>query len=126
MPWVTVQPSGLRLEVGDDESVAEAAWRQGYVWPTQCWGQADCITCFTKIIDGELSARPAEQRERDAIRLKMSGRMKSSALVRLACQLKVTGDDLVLDKVGVRAEAPEDNNALAQPLLATDSPRDNE
>ena len=112
MPWVTIQPAGIRLEVRDGESVAEAAWRQGYVWPTQCWGQADCMTCFTKIIDGELSALPAEQLELDAKRFKMADRFKASPLVRLGCQLRCSRDGLVLEKQGFRAAEPEDNNML--------------
>lgn len=112
MPRVRIQPADVELEVGDGESVAEAAWRQGYVWPTQCWGQAECMSCFTKILDGELSALPAEQFELDAKRLKMPGKLKSSPLVRLACQLRCTGEGLVLEKHGFRVAEPEDNNMV--------------
>lgn len=119
MSRVTVQPAGITLEVRDGESVAEAAWRQGYVWPTQCWGQADCVTCFTKIVDGELCALPPGELERDAIRLKMSSRMRTNSLVRLACQLKITGEDLVVEKVGFRAVGPEDNNMVDQTVRPT-------
>lgn len=112
MPWVTIQPTGVRLEVREGESVAEAAWRQGYVWPTQCWGQADCMTCFTKILDGELCAIPADQVEADAKRFKMSERFRSNPLVRLACQLRCKGDGLVLEKKGFRRAEPEDNNMV--------------
>jgi 2Fe-2S ferredoxin len=101
VPRVLILPSGIELEVAPGESVAEAAWRQGYVWPTQCWGQADCMTCFTKILDGELSAVPAAEFELDAVRLKMSDKMKSNPLVRLGCQLRVAGPGLVLQKAGV-------------------------
>lgn len=112
MPRVTIQPANVELQVNDGESVAEAAWRQGYVWPTQCWGQADCMTCFTKIIDGELSAVPAEQFELDAKRFKMADKFKSSPLIRLACQLRCTGNDLVLEKKGFRPAEAEDNNMV--------------
>lgn len=113
MPWVRIEPAGVRLEVRDGESVAEAAWRQDYVWPTQCWGQADCMTCWTKIIDGELSATPAEEFELDAKRFKMAEKFRSSPLIRLGCQLRCTGDDLVLEKRGFRPAEPEDNNMTA-------------
>lgn len=112
MPRVTIQPAGIELEVNEGESVAEAAWRQDYVWPTQCWGQADCMSCFTKIVDGELCAVPAEQVELDAIRLKMSGRFKTNPLVRLGCQLRCHGSGLVLEKKGFRPAAPADNNMV--------------
>ena len=117
MPRVTVLPAGIELEVRDGESVAEAAWRQGYIWPTQCYGQADCITCFTKIVGGELCAQPAEELELDAIRFKMSSRMRTNSLVRLGCQLRVTGEDLVLEKVGFRVAEPEDNNMVDEQLV---------
>jgi 2Fe-2S ferredoxin len=106
VPRVLIQPSGLEFEVGAGEAVAEAAWRQGIVWPTQCWGQADCMTCFARIVDGELSAEPAREFELEAIRFKMSDKMKSNPLVRLGCQLRVTGSGLVLHKAGVRSEDP--------------------
>lgn len=115
MPRVRIQPSGLELEVDEGEAVAEAAWRQGYHWPTQCWGQADCMTCFTRILDGELCALPADQLELDAIRLKMSGRFRTDPLIRLACQLRCKGDGLVLQKQGFRPAEPADQN-MADPV----------
>ncbi|WP_281356262.1 2Fe-2S iron-sulfur cluster-binding protein [Acrocarpospora macrocephala] len=113
MPWVTVEPSGVRFEVREGESVAEAAWRQGYVWPTKCWGQADCMSCFTKIVDGELSAVPAGTEELDAMRLKMVARVRGP-MVRLACRLTVKKDGLVLHKQGVRVpeDVPNSNQAI--------------
>lgn len=110
MARVRILPAGIDLEVEPYESVAEAAWRQGYVWPTQCWGQLDCMSCFTKIVDGERDALPAEDAELDAVRMKMPGPMASDSLVRLACQLRCKGDSLVLEKRGVRSEVAEDNN----------------
>jgi 2Fe-2S ferredoxin len=118
VPTVLIQPAGIELDVRDGESVAEAAWRQGYVWPTQCWGQTDCMSCFAKILDGELAARPADQEELDAIRFKMSDKMKSNPLVRLGCRIRVSGAGLVLEKQGVRPEQSADHNMLddgAQP-----------
>jgi 2Fe-2S ferredoxin len=110
VPRVHIQPSDIDLDVERGESVAEAAWRQGYVWPTRCWGQADCMSCFTRIVDGEMSAVPADEFERDAIRLRMNPRLRSNPLIRLACQLKVRGSDLVLDKPGVRLAEAADHN----------------
>lgn len=110
MPRVKIQPAGIELEVLEGESVAEAAWRQGYIWPTQCWGQVDCVTCFTKIIDGELCALPAEEAELDAIRFRMSEKFRNNPLVRLGCQLRCKGNDLVLEKKGFRPAEPADNN----------------
>lgn len=112
MARVRVEPAGVEFEVDDAESVAEAAWRQGFVWPTRCWGQIDCMSCFTKIVDGELAAIPAEDAELDAIRLKLAGRLKTDPTVRLGCQLRCRGDGLVVEKRGFRVSLPEDNNMI--------------
>ncbi|MDX6740168.1 2Fe-2S iron-sulfur cluster-binding protein [Actinocorallia sp. A-T 12471] len=109
MPRVRILPAGAEFEVGEGEAVAEAAWRHGHVWPTQCWGQADCMTCFTRIVDGELCALPAEREELDAVRAKMSPRFRSDPLVRLACRLRCQGDGLVLEKQGFRAAEPAES-----------------
>ncbi len=60
---------------------------------------------------------PAEELELDAIRFKMSARMRTDKLVRLGCQLKVTGEDLVLQKVGFRKAESEDNNMVDEELV---------
>lgn len=121
MARVTVQPCGSELDVAEGESVAEAAWRQGHEWPTQCWGQADCMTCFTRIVGGELSALPAEQEELDAIRLRMSPRFRTDPLVRLACRLRCAGDGLVVEKRGFRPVTAVDTVA-AGPAGASRAP----
>lgn len=110
MAWVKILPAGIDLEVESYESVAEAAWRQGFVWPTQCWGQLDCMSCFARVVGGEGDALPAEEDELDAVRMKMPGPLASDSLVRLACQLRCRGDSLVLEKRGVRKAESEDNN----------------
>jgi 2Fe-2S ferredoxin len=109
MPWVNVQPSDVDLEVLAGETVAEAAWRQGYFWPTSCWGQADCMSCFTKIVAGELSAEPAAEEELDAMRYRMAPRVLGP-LVRLACRVRVKRPGLVLEKPGLRLATPHDSN----------------
>ena len=106
MPRVIVEPSGIEIDVEPDETVAEAAWRQGLVWPTKCWGQLDCMACFTTIVDEELSAVPAEDEELDAMRLRLPARSRDP-LVRLGCRLKVKKSGLVVEKSGVR---PKDSS----------------
>jgi 2Fe-2S ferredoxin len=109
MPIVTIVPSEIKIDVNEGEPVAEAAWRQGLVWPTKCWGQLDCMSCFTKILDGELSAKPADDEEVHAMRLRMAPRMLST-LVRLGCRLIVLKPGLVLEKHGVRSTDADDSN----------------
>jgi len=102
---VRIEPSGLRLEVPDGESVAEAAWRQGYHWPTTCWGQADCMVCRVEVIEGADAVRDAGPEEVGAVRHKLPPSLHRPA-TRLACRLEVTGIGVVLRKQGVRPPAP--------------------
>ncbi|WP_205751766.1 2Fe-2S iron-sulfur cluster-binding protein [Cryptosporangium phraense] len=95
-----VEPSGVEFDVGPAESVAEAAWRQDVTWPTKCYGQAECMVCFVKVVDGELSTVPPDDDELHAMRTKMPRRLRTP-LTRLACRLRVTGDGVVLEKKGV-------------------------
>src|SRR5215213_3584688 len=101
MPLVRVEPGGFEFEVDRGESVAEAAWRHGYTWPTRCWGQADCQLCFARILDGELSIEDPGAEELEAMRSKLPPRFRSP-LTRLACRLMIKGDGVVLEKNGVR------------------------
>jgi ferredoxin, 2Fe-2S len=101
MPTVRVEPAGLDIEVAPGESVAEAAWRQGYTWPTKCWGQAECMVCYVRVVDGELDCVPADDEELFQMRTLLPIRLRSP-LTRLACRIKVKGNGLVLEKKGVR------------------------
>ena len=112
MSRVTVQPAGVTFEVQPGESLAEAAWRQDYVWPTKCWGQLECMSCFTIIIDGELAAVPAESEEIDAIRLRLSAKYSNDPRVRLGCQLRCVGETLIVEKRGFRTAKNEDSNTV--------------
>jgi ferredoxin len=66
------------------------------------------MSCFVTVVDGELSAIPPEDEELDAMRLRMSDRVRGP-LVRLGCQLRVKKDGLVVEKQGVRSAASDDN-----------------
>jgi len=102
---VRIEPSGLRLDVPEGEPVAEAAWRQGYQWPTTCWGQADCMVCRVEVLEGADAVRDAGSEELDAVRRKLSPSLHRPG-TRLACRLEVTGEGVVLRKEGVRGPAP--------------------
>jgi 2Fe-2S ferredoxin len=104
MYTVTIQPSGVELSVEDGESVAVAAWRQGYTWPTTCWGQAQCTICWVTVLEGagQLSTPTAEEDE--ALASTLAPQLFADD-VRLACRVLVAGDGVVLQKKGVRAAA---------------------
>ncbi len=104
MAIVRVEPSGVEFDVPPGESVAEAAWRLGYTWPTRCWGQAECMVCWVRILDGELQAESPSENELFAMRSRLPAKLRGP-FTRLACQLHVNGDGLVLEKKGVKPPA---------------------
>jgi 2Fe-2S ferredoxin len=105
MTIVRVEPSGFEFDVRPGESVAEAAWRLGYRWPTSCWGQAECMLCFVTVTAGELHTQPPEDDELLAMQTRMPARARTP-LTRLACRLRVNGPGVVVEKRGVRAPSP--------------------
>ena len=96
---VEVRPLGARIKVAEAETVFEAAWRNGYSWPTRCHGQARCTFCCLEVESGASNALEPEKEEQlviDRIR-----RVRASdAPFRLACRMKIKGD-VVLKKYGV-------------------------
>ena len=102
MTIVRIEPSGLEIDVADGESVAEAAWRQGYHWPTQCWGQAECMVCYVRVLSGEDQIDPPETDEAHQLETVLPRPLRGPH-TRLACRLQVRGSGVVLQKKGVRA-----------------------
>lgn len=98
MPVVRVEPAGIDLTVEPGEALIEAAWRLGYVWPTTCYGQAECTACAVEILAGaEHASTVADDEAAGLATLGRKGRR-----LRLACRLRVDGD-VVVRKRGVRA-----------------------
>jgi ferredoxin, 2Fe-2S len=99
---VRVEPLGANLEVRSGETLAEAAWRLQYGWPTTCWGQAQCTLCWVRVISGEEHVAPPEEEETEALLELLPSSVARRPGVRLACRLKVIGGDVVVEKRGVR------------------------
>jgi len=100
MPIVRVQPSGLDIDVHSGETLIEAAWREGYSWPTSCYGQAHCMVCRIRVVEGAENLSEMGTEEADALRMNGLGGLVD---VRLACLLEVHGPATV-EKEGVRRE----------------------
>jgi 2Fe-2S ferredoxin len=113
MATVRVEPAGIELDVRAGESLIEAAWRLGYVWPTNCYGQAECMACAVRVVDGESSIESAGAEELSAMKTRMPKKLRAPA-TRLACCLTVTGEGLVVEKKGVRKSVSDDASATAQ------------
>lgn len=104
IPTVSVEPSGVAFPVADGENVFAAALRAGLRWPTVCFGQARCTACAADLVDGRGNVEPPTELELTALGQLGSrhGRGRRDVRdVRLACQLRVTGD-VVLRKPGVK------------------------
>ena len=48
-PVVRVEPIGVTFRLAEGETLIQAAWRQGYDWPTVCGGRAECTACHVLI-----------------------------------------------------------------------------
>lgn len=103
-----VEPAGVEFEVRPGESVIAAAWRAEYTWPTLCYGAGTCTTCQCEVLDGlhELSER-TEAETHMLGDLNRRVRRADPRRVRLACQLKISGD-ITVRKPGVKKRAPSD------------------
>ena len=84
---VRIEPSGHRFEVSDNESVLDAALRQGYAFPYGC-RNGGCGSCKGKILTGDVAyphGQPPALSEEDA-----------NNHIALFCQARPTSD-LVLE-----------------------------
>ena len=97
MPTVRVEPDGFLIDVDPGETLIEAAWRLGYVWPTTCYGKAECTRCHVEVIAGAEHLSPVGDEEAATLEF-LGGRRPN---VRLACRLRVDGP-VVVRKRGVR------------------------
>lgn len=107
MAKVSVKPSGIDFEVDEGEAVMAAALRQGYKWPTVCGGFGQCKTCYMYVLEGEENLLPPMPLELEGLEVLSNAVSQDRGAVRLACQLKLTGD-IVVKKVGVRQAGGED------------------
>jgi 2Fe-2S ferredoxin len=94
-------PADIDIEVFDIETLFDAAWREGYDWPTVCVGQMLCTACHVVVKEGIDNVRPlVERQEASAIRRLAQRIYKGDETgLRLACQVRLTGDVVVEQKV---------------------------
>jgi 2Fe-2S ferredoxin len=87
LPSVTFQPSGLRVDCAEGESVFEVGRRAGVDISIACVGKATCGLCRVKVLAGEAALSPLNAAEK-----KHLGNVYFITKVRLACQSRVSGD----------------------------------
>ncbi len=99
MAKLTVQPSGIEIDVPHDQTIMQAARDQGYYWPNQCDMSCRCATCFVIVLEGHDHLSEMGRAEREAL-LEQRGRGALREPVRLACQTMIHGD-VTVQKRGV-------------------------
>ena len=92
MPSVTFLPGDLRVECAAGESVFDVGRRAGVRIPTSCVGNASCGLCRVKIVSGEDQLAPFNAAERRHL-----GNVYFLTKVRLSCQARVLGGDIVVE-----------------------------
>jgi class 3 adenylate cyclase/nitrite reductase/ring-hydroxylating ferredoxin subunit len=101
VPGLRSLPDNITIDCTAGESVLEAARRAHLPIAHACGGKAKCSTCRIWILEGA-DACPAK----GALEQELTGRLSLSDDIRLACQLRPTGDiafrRLVLDETDLR------------------------
>lgn len=91
---VRVEPVGLEIRVYAGETIFDAAYREGYDWPTVCAGQGTCTHCHIRILSGADSVSPiCSVTEKSSIKRtaqRLYGRCEDG--LRMACQVELEGD----------------------------------
>ncbi|GAA2558501.1 2Fe-2S iron-sulfur cluster-binding protein [Mycolicibacterium diernhoferi] len=102
-----VEPAGIEITVREGESLMQAAWREGYEWPTLCYAMGRCTACRCEVLDGlhVLSERTDAE---VALLGDLNRRVRRAnpRRVRLACQVSATGD-VTVRKPGVKKRTEE-------------------
>jgi ferredoxin len=104
---VEVEPSGATFDIHADETIIEAAWRNGYTWPTICNGKGTCKTCVFLTLEGEENLSAVEPWEDSGLAAIAESLPAAGQGWRLACQATVSGN-VRLRKSGVRRQHGDD------------------
>ncbi len=101
MPTLRSLPDNVAMDCAPGESVLEAARRAGLPIAHACGGKAKCSTCRLWILEGAEACPPPNEAESA-----LTGRLGLAEGIRLACQLRPSGDltfrRLVLDETDLR------------------------
>ena len=107
MPKVTIRPLNVEIEVPEGETIMGAAQDQGYYWPTTCGGEGRCTTCACLVVSGLEHLSPRGRSE-ERVLSEERGPGVLERPIRLACQTRVRGGDVEVEKPGVRPPLSEE------------------
>ncbi|MEO9022698.1 MAG: adenylate/guanylate cyclase domain-containing protein [Ginsengibacter sp.] len=82
------------IEINDGQTILDASLKSGIPHYHECGGMAKCSTCRVLVLAGENSLTPANDKE---LRLKKIVGFGDN--IRLACQTKVTGDNVIVRRI---------------------------
>lgn len=94
-PKVRVEPAGVVIEVLEGETLFDAAYREGYDWPTVCAGQGTCSRCHVRILQGAdrvTPVIPTDPEQRVIRRVAQRNYENKTDGIRLACQIEFAAD----------------------------------
>jgi 2Fe-2S ferredoxin len=92
---VRVEPAGIEFVAEHGETVMHAGRRAGIRWPTICEGYANCGLCYVDVSRNEARVSPPDDVE-TAMLCRMPKGANPAVERRLACQLRVEGDIVVV------------------------------
>ena len=97
MNHVRVEPAGVEIEIRPGETLLDAAWREGYRWPTTCFGQARCTCCHVVVKAGDQNVLPISDSDERATVARLSRLLYRGDArgLRLACRMSVAGHAVV-------------------------------
>jgi ferredoxin len=90
MAKITIEPSGITIDVEKGKTILEAALEAKLAWTHTCGGKAKCTTCAYSLLKGEENVSPMSKLEEYQL-IARKGRVLAKKM-RLACQTKVQGD----------------------------------
>jgi 2Fe-2S ferredoxin len=102
MPKVRVLPLNIEFDAPEGATIMGAAQDQGYYWPTTCGGEGRCTTCACIVRAGMEHLSPRGRSE-ERVLTEERGPAILQQPVRLACQARLNGGEVEVEKVGVRA-----------------------
>ncbi len=102
MPKIRIRPLDIEFDAPDGATIMGAAQERGYYWPTTCGGEGRCTTCACVVVSGMEHLSPRGRSE-ERVLSEERGQGILAQPVRLACQARLAGGDVEVEKPGVRA-----------------------
>jgi 2Fe-2S ferredoxin len=119
---VTVEPWGITFDVGPDETVFDAAYRNGWQWPTNCYGQCRCTVCHVLVVEGAESLDAPGDAELAVLEPlhRTVYAQQPDAVLRLACQIRPHADLCVTQRRQPRPRPPAPTSTRRGPNSRTE------